>query len=121
MKLSNNINELNKECKVRYVEKVESLFKNGDGEDPYLISNEKFYSILQSQAKDLPNLAYPDIYHYLVHSVSAYTNQELKAYKSTEAYNYFMAGYISKISCLKISNTNNFLLKSQVSCFVSLY
>ena len=116
MKFSKGLIALSKQCKVRYTEKLASLFKSDEIEHPYLISNKKFSSVLESKASDLPNLAYPDIYHYLVHSVSSCTYQELKAYKSTEAYSYFVAGYISNVRCLKISNTNNYIVKSQVSC-----
>ena len=116
MNFSKELISLSKQCKVRYMEKLTSLFKSDEIEDPYLISNEKFSSVLKSKAPDLPNLAYPDTHHYSVHSVSSYTNQELKAYKSSEAYGYFVAGYISNVRCLKISNTNNYIVKSQVSC-----
>ena len=98
------------------MEKFAFLFKSDKIEEPFLISNEKFSSVLESKAPDLPNLAYPDIYQYLEHSVSSYTNQELKAYKSTKAYSYFVAGYISNVRCFKISNTSNYIVKSQVSC-----
>jgi len=118
MKLCKELIGLSNECKVRYIEKVQSIFEynSTSSQDPYLICKEKFFSVLESNSKDLPNLAYPDIYHYLVHGVSAYTNEELKAYKSTEAYSYFVAGFIGNVECLKVFNTDNFIVKSQVSC-----
>ena len=111
MELSSTANCLSNECKARYLEKINLLF--GDNPtDPYLIEKEVFYSVLESKAASLPNLAYPDIYYYLVHNISAYTDEELKAYKSLEAYNFFMAGWITNLKCMKTSK--NFILTSQV-------
>ena len=43
-----------------------------------------------------PNVEYPDIFNYFVTSVSTYTKQQLKAYKSLEGYRYFVDGWIQE-------------------------
>ena len=42
-----------------------------------------------------PNV--PDIFNYFVTSVSNYTKQQLKAYKSLEGYKYFVDGWINNV------------------------
>ena len=43
-----------------------------------------------------PNVEYPDIFNYFVTSVSTYTKQQLKAYKSLEGYRYFVDGWVQE-------------------------
>ena len=45
-----------------------------------------------------PHLEWPNIYHYFVHTASLYTNEEIGAYKSLEAYNYVRSGHVKKVS-----------------------
>lgn len=71
-------------------------------------------SIEWSNNLDLvPDVTYPDIFNYLVLTKSAYTLQEFKAYKSLEAYNFFVSGWISNVKWLDINN--NTLVVSEVS------
>ena len=66
-----------------YIEKIAVI-----GEDPYKISKRE----LSSSPDILPSVTYPDIYNYLVVNPSPYSTEELKAYKSLDAYSLCVAG-----------------------------
>ena len=75
----------------RYIEKISKI----DFNDPYLYrSNELDYN-----SDMLPNVTYPDIVNYLLFAPSPMTGDELKCYKSMEAYNYFLSGFVRKVGC----------------------
>ena len=59
--------------------------------------SEKRRSTSLSDWLNWPNVEYPDIFNYLVTSVSNYTKQQLKAYKSLEGYKYFVDGWINDV------------------------
>ena len=42
----------------------------------------------------LPSVTYPDIVNYLLFTPSPYSADDLKAYKSLEAYNQFVCGWV---------------------------
>ena len=46
----------------------------------------------------LPDLCFADIFNYLKNTPSDYTKENLKAYKSLEAYNFFVCGHVHDIS-----------------------
>ena len=63
----------------------------------------------------LPNIDWPDIYHYLINTPSEYTMESLKAYKSLEAYNFFVCGHVQDVFHHSIVNNKEFcFLKSKV-------
>ena len=70
---------LEEQAKSRYREK---LAKIGALSDPYLSSTVS--SSVDWQ--DWPDVQYPDIFSYLIETPSLYTHQQLKAYKSLEAW-----------------------------------
>ena len=74
----------------RYLEKTTLI----GGIDPYTIKKSDFISDVQL----LPSISYPDIVNYLIHTPSSYTLDELKAYKSCEAYNYFVSGWVREVT-----------------------
>ena len=66
----------------------------------------------------LPTVEYPDIVNYLVLQTSWATKQQMKTYKSMEAYNFFVSGWVNKLQTkqvgtdksvvfARVSNTKN--------------
>ena len=77
---------LEENAKRRYREKLAML---GDIEDPYIAIN----AAASSRGPGLdwqhwPDVEYPDIFNYFIATPSPYTQQQLRAYKSLEAYKY---------------------------------
>lgn len=88
-----------------------------------IISNQDPYEIpvnaWRRNVEDLPSISYPDIVNYLVNTQSTYTLSELKAYKSLEAYNYFISGWVKDIKTIIISGHH--VVSSMVSLLVLIY
>ena len=63
------------------------------GIDPYAVSD-NFYS---QSMDEWPEVEFPDIVNYLLFSTSKFTNEQLKAYKSLQSYQYFVAGWVRSI------------------------
>ena len=72
----------------RYFNKIDIL-----GCDPYLLPSQLLTPL--KSAGNLPNVSFGDIYIYLVHNPSPYSGEQLKAYKSTEAYRFFTSGWVN--------------------------
>ena len=85
-KKSMYIETLSGETLARYQKKLEL----NDGVDPYQI-NKKDWS---SDEEKLPAISYPDLLSYLLFTPSPYSKEDLKAIKSTEAYNQFLNGFV---------------------------
>ena len=49
-----------------------------------------------------PDIEYPDIFNYLIESPSVYTCESLKAYRSLDAYNYFVSGWVESVCVVEI-------------------
>ena len=81
--------------------------------DPYEIPAKDW----GNKVEDLPCISYPDIVNYLVNTQSAYTLSELKAYKSLEAYNYFISGWVKDIKTIILNGHH--LVSSMVSILLS--
>ena len=45
----------------------------------------------------LPDITYPDIYHYLIEYRSLFNKESLKAYKSVESYSFFVSGHVQNV------------------------
>ena len=75
---SNYIDTLDSLSRQRYESKLELI----GGKDPYKFSDTEW----NLDPAHFPDVTYPDIVNYLVFQTSAYTLEELKAYKSLEAY-----------------------------------
>ena len=99
--------QLDARGKRRYDEKLEIL---GLCSDPYATTSEDW----ESDPDYWPNVEFPDIFNYLIDSPSPHTKESLKAYKSTEAWAYFTAGYVTNVGLMKI-NAESCLLRAKVS------
>jgi hypothetical protein len=84
-------NGLKEDAKRRYVEKLDSI--STEMNDPYT-----FPPNMIRPADSFPDLQYPDIFNYLVNMPSVYTKDDLKAYKSLDAYKYLLAGWVGNVS-----------------------
>ena len=73
----------------RYNEKTELL----DNKDPYTLS-ENEHSV---DFDNFPSISYPDIVNYLVFRPSPYSADDMKAYKSLEAYNQVIEGWVRDV------------------------
>ena len=77
------------------------------------------YSLSDSSWKDdislLPDVQWGDIYTYLINTPSEYTNENLKAYKSLEAYNFFVCGHVQDVYLHVLEENQQFVyIKTQV-------
>ena len=91
--LSEYAKALDKQVKERYLEKISVV-----GVDPVSIPSEQF------DAECLPQIEATDSLGYLVLETSYYTRQQFKAYKSLEAFNQMVSGFVTSVRGCKISN-----------------
>ncbi|KAL5019112.1 hypothetical protein ScPMuIL_004834 [Solemya velum] len=84
------VDSLDKYCQSRYLEKCGFI----SGRDPYDIKKDEWSN------KDYlwPFVTHMDIIMYLIYTKSGYTVDELRTYKSLEAYNQFVSGWVSEVS-----------------------
>ena len=82
--------------------------------DPYAISD-NFYS---QSLKEWPEIEFPDIVNYLMFSTSKVTKEQLKAYKSLQSYQYFVAGWVRCIFVGKATQNTTILIGKARKTFV---
>ena len=87
--------ELDEPPKARYRETLTGI---GDIDDPYLMA--KRGSFVEWQ--QWPEIEYPDIFNYLIATPSLYSQDQLKAYKSLDAYNFCANGWVGDISVVPL-------------------
>ena len=80
--------KLEPDVRLRYHAKTACI-----GCDPYSLDKSGF----SSDWKTFPDVEYPDIYNYLINRVSSYTHEQLRSYKSLEAYRLFHDGYVRDV------------------------
>ena len=110
---SSYFNELQKEDKAKYKRKL--TLTNGQLlPDPYgIVENWK------SDVKLMPDVSWGDIYNYLVNSPSEYTHDNLKAYKSLEAFNFFVCNHVQDIYYNVIAKESEFCsIKTKVQKYL---
>ena len=96
---------LDKDGKIRYVEKIKSL----NGFDPYV--NEKDWICNHAL---LPPLDYSDIFNYLVLTVSYYTATQFKNFKSLEAYDRYVSGWVQELKIFQRPDCEHLSIKAKV-------
>ena len=72
--------------------------------DPYSLSDGWSDNISM-----LPEVSWRDVSEYLIDSPSSFTKEAMKAYKSLEAYDYFMCGHVQYCFYHNISKDSQFV------------
>ena len=88
---SNYFKELEKDDQIQYSKKL-TLANGTLLSDPYFISNGWESNVLK-----LPNITWIDISNYLIETPSEFSKDKLRAYKSLEAYNFFLSGHVQDV------------------------
>ena len=106
--------ELKGDAKKRYDDKLKLI---NCTEDPYCrMESPESFSGAPIQWHEWPDLMYADIYNYLILTPSLYTHEQLKSYKSLEAYNQFVNGWVSNIVVTMSTATD----KTKIYLFTAL-
>ncbi|XP_036004801.1 uncharacterized protein LOC105924864 [Fundulus heteroclitus] len=90
----------------RYEEKISAV-----GADPYLIPATEQKAARHCSTQELPALAYPDIFMFLI-QVPGYSAVALKNYQNLEAYRYFLRGWVRSVRLC--TQRDKFIITSQV-------
>lgn len=92
--------------KTRYREKVKIC-----GFDPYTLKK----SDCSEDMAEYPAITYPDIVNYLVIQTSWKTGSEMKAWKSMDAYNFFVSGWVHNILTKAVQGTDKVVVTARVN------
>ncbi|CAI5669920.1 unnamed protein product [Oreochromis niloticus] len=79
-------------------ERYKQIVKKYIGRDPYSLKMSEY----TTEVKDLPTIEAVDITNYLVLQTSYYTRQQMKAFKSLEAYNFFVSGWVHNLGTKRL-------------------
>ena len=113
------LDHLSVEQKNRYEAKLQALGTC----DPYTAPIELFEPL--KDATSLPDFCFGDLYVYLVETPSPYTQEKMKAFKSTESYLYARAGHVNQALIWEVKDKKMFTVKAKVGAclysFVVLY
>ena len=71
--------------------------------DPYGLS-----SNWKNDVSLLPDISWADIYNYLINTLNAYTHENLEAYNSLEAFNFFVCNHVQAVFCHSVSEESKF-------------
>lgn len=99
---------LDKPSKSRYREKIAKL---GGMKDPYLIERDAAGT---DSWENWPNVEYPDLFSYLIHTTSEYTGESLKAYKSLTSYKYVASGWVADVRAFPVPGSDTHLVMASV-------
>ena len=64
---------------------------------------------------DYPSMEYPDLVSYLALQTSWITGQQMKAYKSMDAYNFFVSGWVNTIFTEPVAGTDKVVVTARVN------
>lgn len=82
-------------ARARYTAKVAMC----EGVDPYTL---RIGKDAIADAELLPSTTYPDIYNYLVLATNYATQEEMRAYKSLDAHNFFTSGFVKGLAATQL-------------------
>lgn len=85
--------------------------------DPYILKDSELDYCLAS----VPPVTYPDIAAYLVFGHSLYNNEQIKAFKSLEAYKYFESGFVLKAGTKIIENLHVFSRQGKLYFILNVF
>ena len=103
------INELEESDKPAYEKKL--TLNNGLLlPDPYSLDASQW----SSEESLLPDITFADITFYLIETPSEFTRDKICAYKSLEAYNFFVSGHVNDVYIHKVAKSDFSLIKSSV-------
>ncbi|XP_077375730.1 uncharacterized protein LOC144017729 [Festucalex cinctus] len=97
--------------KKKYLEKLDQAGMR----DPYALPGYLFCALEHCKIGDLPNLRYDDILNYIICATSMYTQEELREYKSLDAYKYFEDGHVRETGVWEIPGKESYLIVSKVT------
>ena len=78
--------------------------------DPYSLDASQW----SSEESLLPDITFADITFYLIETSSEFTRDKIRAYKSLEAYNFFVSGHVNDVYIHKVAKSDFSLIKSLV-------
>eukprot|EP00794_Sanderia_malayensis_P002713 gene2713-3138_t len=108
--MSSYFRSLNQVARNRYSEKLKYGRGTKNLPDPYGVTGG-----WTDSPKNWPDVTFGDIFMYLIETPGSYTKEELKAYKSLEAYKYVISGHVDKIFMHEIGSSIPYcFLKAQV-------
>ena len=100
---------LSEEDKKGYLAKL-TLSTGEQLPDPFIL-----HSNWSDDVSLLPDITYPDIYHYLIEYSSQFSKESLKAYKSLESYNFFVSGHVQNVYYHEVEKKSKFcFIKTEV-------
>ena len=108
MSLANNndyFSNLDNDSKSRHLQKIQLI----NHYDPYTFMKENFNVTIN----DLPVVNLSEIIIYFASTNSFWTGEQVRAYKSLEAYKFVEKGWVVNIDCAEIND--NFLLLGEVT------
>ena len=82
--------------------------------DPYSVSGNFFAQLMVKW----PEIEFPDIVNYLLFSTSKFTKEQVKAYKSLQAYQYFVAGWVRSIYIGNATSDTTILIGKVFVCYI---
>lgn len=107
--MSTSISHLSELERRRYEDKINCI-----GVDLYLIKKTEW----TNDFNNFPPITYPDIVNYLVFTPSPFSMEDLRAYKSLEAYNFFTSGWVRQ-PAVTLRN-DLYVISARVRIFINL-